>query len=75
MQKVLDGETDQHVWIEEFKKHKGISDLSRHDVVSLIDRIEVIDDKHIDVRFRFAEEYEKLQSIIEELMSEKKEAI
>lgn len=75
MQKALDGETDQHVWIEEFKKHKGICDLSRHDVVSLIDRIEVIDDKHIDVRFRFAEEYEKLQSIIEELMGEKKEAI
>ena len=62
LQKILDNRTDLHMWIDEFKKHKGISELSRSDVIHMIERIEVSDAKHIEVRFRFIEEYDGLIS-------------
>lgn len=72
-QKVIDNRTEQHSWIEDFKMRKGISRLSRNDVIHMIDRIEVADAKHITVHFRFIEEYEALAKSVEEMVE--KEAI
>ena len=58
--KAMEEKTDQNLWIEEFKKCSGIKELSRHDVIHLIERITVSDAKHIEVRFRFMEEFERL---------------
>ena len=60
-QMILDKRTDQHQWIEEFISHKGLTKLSRNDVVHLIDRIEVVDAHHINVKLRFADEYERIR--------------
>ncbi len=59
-QLILDNQTERHQWIEEFISHKGLTELSRNDVVHLIDRIEVVDAHHINVRLRFADEYERI---------------
>ena len=60
LQDAMDNKTDQHLWIEEFKKHKGIERLSRSDVVHMVERIDVLNAKSIEVHFRFMEEYEAL---------------
>ena len=67
--KALDNKTDQHQWIEEFKSHKGIGTLSRKDVVHMIERINVVSSKCIEVHFRFIEEYDALvkQTVIGEV--------
>lgn len=65
-QRVMDNQTDQHFWIEEFRKHKGITKLSRYDAVHLLDRVEVADSKHINVRFRFIDEYERELELLNE---------
>lgn len=76
-QMILDKRTDQHQWIEEFISHKGLTKLSRNDVVHLIDRIEVADAHHINVKLRFADEYERImeQLSMMETTESKKEAI
>ena len=57
---VLDNKTDQYLWIEEFKRHRGIETLSRKDVVHMIERIDIVSSKCIEVHFRFIEEYDAL---------------
>lgn len=70
-QMILDNRTEQHQWIEEFTRHKGLTVLSRNDVVHLIDRIEVVDAHHINVKLRFSDEYE---SLMEQLSMTKSDA-
>ena len=72
LQRAIDNQTDLHLWIEEFKKHRGICELSRSDVIHMIERIDVTDAKHIEVRFRFIEEYEGL---LKEMETKGREAI
>jgi len=76
-QMILDKRTDQHQWIEEFISHKGLTELSRNDVVHLIDKIEVVDSHHINVKLRFADEYERImeQLSMMEANAARKEAI
>ena len=76
-QKAMDDQTDQFFWIEEFKKHKGITKLTRYDVVHLVDRVEVMDARHINVRLRFIDEYERARELLNENASvaARKEAI
>lgn len=56
--KALSRNTDQSAWIEEFRKHEGISSLSRNDLIHMIRKIEVVDSKRIVVHFRFMDEFE-----------------
>lgn len=76
-QMILDKRTDQHQWIEEFISHKGLTELSRNDVVHLIDRIEVADAHHINVKLRFADEYDRIMEQLSMMESDaaRKEAI
>ena len=76
-QMILDKRTDQHQWIEEFISHKGLTELTRNDVVHLIDRIEVADAHHINVKLRFSDEYDRImeQLSVMESNAARKEAI
>ena len=74
-------------WINEFKRFGYLQSLSREVIVSLIDRICVHEKKkgerypRIEVRFKYAEEFETALSLIEDMslggkgiLKEKKEA-
>lgn len=76
-QQALDSRTDQHTWIEEFRQYKGIRELSRGDVVHLIERIDISDAKCLVIKFRFMEEYERLYEHIASVYTaaDRKEAI
>lgn len=74
-------------WINEFKRFGYLESLSREVIVSLIDRIYIHEKKkgerypRIEVRFKYAEEFETALSLIEDMslggegiLKEKKEA-
>ncbi len=66
-------------WINEFKKYGCLEDLSREVVVSLIDKICIYEKRdgerypRIEVRFRYAEEFEAALSLIEDVSSNRSE--
>jgi len=47
----------ENEWIAEFRKHENITALERNIVVSLIDRILVYADRHVDIAFRWKDEF------------------
>ena len=73
MQKAAENRTEQNEWINVFKENEGSEKLSRHDVVHMIERIEVADAKHINVRFRFNTEYNRLEELIGNVLDEERE--
>lgn len=56
---VLAGKWEKNLWIEAFKKHRNIIELSRKVNVSLIQWIHVYPDSRMEIRFRYQSEYEK----------------
>ena len=84
---LADGLSHTCNWINEFKRFGYLDSLSREVIVSLIDRICVHEKKkgerypRIEVRFKYAEEFETALSLIEDMslggegiLKEKKEA-
>ncbi len=65
MEGLLQNRTDGTYWIEQFKKHRNLTELTRHIAVTLIDRIEVCEDCRIQVRFKYQDSYERALSLIE----------
>ena len=51
MEKVRQGDTDRNALINEFKKYKNITKLSRAMAVSLINKIKVFEEKKIEILF------------------------
>lgn len=47
----------ENVWMEEFRKHQGITALDRAIVVSLIDKILIHDDNTIELIYRWQDEF------------------
>lgn len=47
----------ENAWMEEFKRHRGITALDRSIVVSLIDKILVHDDDTIEIIYRWQDEF------------------
>ena len=45
------------VWVSLFKEHEGIDELNRRVLMALVDKIFIGNDKHINIRFRYADEY------------------
>lgn len=60
------------LWIENFKKHKNITELDRDIISELIDYIEVHENKRITIHFKFMNELNKILEYIDE---EKKTSI
>ena len=51
--------------MEQFKKHRNLTELTRHVAVTLIDRIDVCEDCRIQIRFKYQDSYERALSLIE----------
>lgn len=51
-------------WMQSFKENRNVKELTRELVVTLIDRIEVCEDKSIEITFRFRDEYRQLQEYL-----------
>lgn len=64
---VLEEKTMDKTWIGQFAKFKNITELSREVVVTLIDRINIFEDKRIEIIFNFHDEFELLMSIFKEV--------
>ncbi|MDR1116957.1 MAG: recombinase family protein [Oscillospiraceae bacterium] len=56
--------TGSHKWIEEFKRFRMITELSRELAVSLIERIDIYDGKRISIRFRYNDKIKTAQEIL-----------
>ena len=83
LESLLKNGTNTSLWIEQFKKYRNITELTRHIAVTLIDRILVFEDCRIDIRFRYQYDYERALELIrnvgmfpvEETVSHEKEAV
>ena len=65
MESLLQNRTGETSWIEQFKKHQNLTELTRHVAVTLIDRIDVCEDCRIQIRFKYQDSYERALSFIE----------
>jgi len=54
---------ERNEFIREFRKHKGITRITRDVVVTLVDRIIVHEGKRIEIIFRYRDEYKDISSI------------
>lgn len=61
---LLQNRTGSSLWIEQFKKYRNLTELTRHIAVTLIDRIMVFEDCRIDIRFRYQYDYERALELI-----------
>ncbi len=56
---VLAGKGENNLWMDAFKKHRNITELTRKVIVSLIQWIHVYAGCRVEIRFRYQYEYEK----------------
>jgi len=70
---VFDNNNSAHQWIEDFKRYKNVTELSRQLVAYLIQRIDVFEKKQITITFRFQDKYEMIKKIIQECESKIRE--
>lgn len=61
--------TGSHAWIEQFKKHKDITALTRPIAVTLLDRIVVYQDRRIEVFFKYHSKYERIIEYIRNIQT------
>jgi len=54
---IADGEDENGRWIDEFKAHRNITELSRKVVVSLIKKIAIHEDDTVDITFMYADKF------------------
>lgn len=57
---VLEQSTDKYQWLTYFSEHKNIDRLTRIAAVELVDKVRVIDKKHIEITFHFDDCYQSL---------------
>lgn len=55
---ILDNGASDSVWIEKFKTHKNVTELSRNLIVSLIECITVFETGKISITYKYGREYE-----------------
>lgn len=55
-------------WVRKYKEKGELEKITRRDVVTFLDRIEIKDEKHIKIRFRFGDEYKAFLKKQEEAM-------
>ena len=56
----VDAEMANMYWVKKYKKAGMLTELTRRDVITFIDRIEIKDAEHIKIRFRFGDEYKSI---------------
>ena len=65
LDKIKEREYAGNKYIDNFKKHRNITELSREVILNLIENIIVYNDKTIKMNFKFKDEYKKMMSIID----------
>jgi len=65
----LSSNTGSHEWIEQFKKHRDITVLTRPVAVTLLDRIVVYQDKRIEVLFKYNHKYQRIIEYIQSVQA------
>ena len=58
--------TFENAWITTFKNKKNITELNREIIIQLIDMIYVHEGGNITIKFKYADEYERIANYIEE---------
>lgn len=58
---------DGNGWMEQFKKYRNITELDRTAVVSLIDRIFIYRDRHVDIIFNCQDEISLLDGMLAQM--------
>lgn len=49
-------------WVRKYKDQGGLTKLNRRVIITLLDRVEVTDEEHIKIKFRFGDEFKKYLS-------------
>lgn len=58
-------DTMQNEWLERFRKHRNIEKLTRPIVTELIDVIYIHEGRQITIKFKFQDEFEKINEFME----------
>ena len=64
---IVSGEGESQKWIDEFKVHRNITELSRMVVVSLIKRISIFEDGTVDIIFMYCDKFQSMLQILSQL--------
>ncbi len=59
-------------WVELFKKHENITELSRATIISLVDKIVIIDSKRMRIYFSYQSEFEMISQYSESIFTTNK---
>ena len=63
----VNGENQNHGWVDIFKSYIDAHDLSRKMVVELVEKVSVYEKGRVEVVFRYFNEYERLSSLMQYL--------
>lgn len=73
---ILDGKSALFGWTDHFLQNQNIAELDRRTVNILIDYVSVVDAKRIDIRYKFNDEYQAMESYVAAYQqAEDKEAV
>lgn len=59
-EQMVNNNREQLSWMEVFKQHQNITEVTRNVIVDLIDHIEILEGKSIHVVFRYHDNWDKL---------------
>ena len=62
----MGGLAKQQGWLSQFTQYENIRELSRNSVVALVDRIEIREDKDIDVRLLHSDHFASIVAFLNE---------
>lgn len=65
MENLLKNHSGNAAWIERFRQHQNITELTRHIVVTLIDRIDVYEGCRMKIGFKYQDSYECAVALID----------
>ena len=60
------GMTEQQGWLAQFGKYKNIQQLNRRVIVNFIERIDITDDKQVQVKLNHADQFQAILEFLEE---------
>ena len=63
---VMGGLAKQQGWLSKFMQYENIQELSRNSVVALVDRIEIREDKDIDVHLLHSDHFASIVAFLKE---------
>lgn len=64
MSQELAGSSENRAWMEQFRKYQNITELDRHAVVTLIERIMLYKEHRVEIVYRWENEYQWLAALV-----------